>query len=99
MSKANKSVNGAGARSVEDFRANFDRNYIVPNKIRAALAELGDGWVYEAELLKLAGISTTDLAIFREQFSDYWLVADRAAKKRVWCGTSALAEELRNLIG
>lgn len=99
MSKGNKPTNSTGAKTVEDFRASFDRNYIVPNKIRAALTELGDGWVYEAELLRLAGISTTDLAVFRDQFSDYWLVADRAAKKRVWCGTIALAEELRNLIG
>lgn len=86
-------------KSVEDFRKNHDRNYIVPEKIRAGIAQIGDGWVYESEFLKLASLSTTDLATFRDQFEDFWVVADKSSKKRVWCGSEEFAAQLREMVG
>lgn len=93
-----KSKTAAG-RSVEDFRKAHDRNYIIPAKITAGLEQLGDSWCYEGEFLKLSGLSTTDLALFREQFEAHWVVADKSSKKRVWCGTVKLAGELRGMVG
>lgn len=94
-SKTQAPVSG---RSVEAFRASHDRNYIIPAKIKTALEKLGDTWCYDAEFLKLASLSTSDLAMFRDQFEEYWLIADKAAKKRVWAGNAKLAAKLREMV-
>lgn len=85
-------------RTVADFRAAHDKSFIVPQKIRDALKKLGDGWEYELELMKIAGLSTTDLAIFREQFQDHIVLTGGKNPKRVWCGTKELAEKLRAMV-
>lgn len=85
-------------RSLDEFRAAHDKNYIVPQKIKAALAKIGDGWEYEIEFLKLAGLSTTDLAMFREQFSDFTVATPGKNPKRIWAGTKELARKLREMV-
>lgn len=90
------------AKTVDDFRAAHDRNVIIPNKIRAALAELvkegPENWEYEIDFLKRAGISTTDLALFRDQFSEYIVEtpnSSRSRGKRVWFGSAKVAAKVR----
>ena len=85
-------------RSLDEFRAAHDKGYIVPQKIREALEKLGETWVYESEFLKLAGLSTTDLATYREEFADFVVIADRSSKRRVWCGTLEFAANLREMV-
>lgn len=85
-------------RTLNDFRAAHDKNFIVPNKIRAALEKLGDGWEYEMEFMRLAGICTTDLATFRDQFGDHIVSTGGKNPKRVWAGTKALATKLREMV-
>lgn len=94
-----KSDSSAG---IEEFRAQYDKNIIVPTKIRDALAKLAkrraDGTAWEAELqfLKTAGLSTTDLAAFREAFAQYYVnVGTERAPKRVWFGSRAAADKAR----
>lgn len=83
--------------SLDDFRQKHDKGYIVPKKIKEALKELGQSWVYEAEFMRLAGISSTDLSTYREEFvDDHVVVVDRT--KRVWCGTKGFAEKLREMV-
>jgi len=84
-------------KTLADFRAKHDKDYIVPAKIRAALKTLGNGWEYEVDFLRLAQVSTTDLALYRDQFTDFWLVVDRSGK-RVWSGSKTLAQEMREMI-
>ena len=84
-------------KSLADFRAAHDKDYIVPRKIKAALTALGSGWDYEVDFLRLAAVSTTDLAMYRDQFADYWVVVDRSGK-RVWTGSKSVAEEMRGMI-
>jgi hypothetical protein len=84
-------------KSLADFRASHDKDFIVPTKIRRALSELGEGWVYESDLLRLAVVSVSDLALYRDQFSSHWLVVDRSGK-RVWAGSKALADKMREMI-
>lgn len=82
--------------SLDDFRQKHDKGYIVPRKIKEALKQLGDSWVYEAEFMRIAGVSTTDLATYREPFiDDHVVLVDRT--KRVWCGTKAFATKLREM--
>lgn len=84
-------------KSLSDFRAAHDKDYIIPRKIKAALQQLGNGWEYEVDFLRIAQVSTTDLALYRDRFVDNWLVVDRSGK-RVWAGTKGLADEMRSMV-
>jgi hypothetical protein len=85
-------------KSIADFRASHDKNFIVPLKIREALKKIGDGWEYESDLMKIAGLSTTDLARFRDQFESHIVMTTGKNPKRVWCGTEKLAAQLREMV-
>lgn len=82
-------------KSIADFRAAHDKSFIVPQKIKVGLKALGAGWAYEVEFLKLAGLSTTDLANHRDLFSEHIVLVDRT--KRVWAGTKETASKLREM--
>lgn len=84
-------------KDIETFRRLHDKNYKIPKQIKESLAELGDAWEYEMEFIKRCGVSTTDFAMFRDQFADHWVEARTEGRnaKRVWCGTVKLANKLR----
>lgn len=83
-------------RALSEFRAVYDKAYIVPRKIKAALGKIGaSGWLYEVEFAKLAGVSLADLGNFRDQFSEY-VVATR--EKRAWAGSRKTADEMRTML-
>lgn len=88
----------AHGKSLEDFRAEHDKGFIVPRKIKEALAKLGEGWLYEVEFLKLAHLSTTDLATYREEFADHIVNVGGRTPKRVWVGTKALAQKMKGML-
>lgn len=91
-------VQAKAGKSLEAFRAAHDKNYIVPTKIKVALAKLGaEGWEYEVDFMKLAQLSTTDLANFREQFTDHVVEVGGRNAKRVWVGTKSFATKLREM--
>jgi len=91
------------AKTLADFRAAHDKNVIIPNKIRAAfvamLKESLEQWDYEADFMRRAGISTTDLATFRDQFMDHIVIAPSGsggkAAKRVWFADVKVAKKVR----
>jgi len=94
----------AKVKTIADFRSAHDTNVIVPNKIRAALAAMlkegAEQWEYELEFIKRAGISNTQMGMFREQFIDHIIeagsgVGGRAAK-RVWFADAKVAKKLRS---
>lgn len=84
-------------RSMREFRKEFDKDLIVPNKIRAGLKALGAGWEYEVPFAKASGISLQDLAIYREQFADH-VVLIRRDSKRAWAGTVDIANEMKGIL-
>lgn len=84
-------------KTLADFRAQHDKDFIVPQKVRDALKALGEGWENEVDFIRLAKVSTTDLAMYRDQFAEHWVVVDRSGK-RVWAGTKALADKMRSMI-
>lgn len=96
-----KVVSGVSkGKSIEEFRSAHDKNYIVPKKIKEALAKLGDGWEYEVEFVKMAGVSTTDIVNFREQFEAHIVtvrVNGASHRRNVWAGTPAFAAKLREM--
>lgn len=87
-------------KTIADFRALHDKNFIVPQKIKTALEKLGnDGWEYELEFVKTANVSLTDLALFRDQFAEFWLTVGASGReKRVWAGSKSLANKLREMV-
>lgn len=87
-------------RNLASFGATYDKNVIVPNKIRAALAALekehgAEGWEHEAELIKRASASTTDFAMFRDQFASHFVEVGGRNAKRVWFATVKAAKAAR----
>ena len=64
-------------RTLADLSAIHDKNVMIPNRIKQALAALavsGNDWTYEADFIKDAKppISATDISRFRGQFADFW---------------------------
>ena len=87
-------------KSLDDFRALHDKSYIVPKKIGEGLQSLGEhNWEYEVEFLKRCGLSTTDLAAYRDQFQEFWLETGGRNPKRVWAGSKGFAKKLREKLG
>lgn len=87
-------------KTLDDFRAVHDKAFVVPNKIKAGLEQLGkDGWEYESDFVKLCGVSVVDFGRFREGFSDFYVsVGGERSGKRVWAGSKALAEKMRSMV-
>ena len=86
------------AKSLSDFKKLYDKDTIVPAKIKAALKELGkDGWNYESDFVKDAGVSLNDLGNYRDMFSDY-IVSLKRDSKRVWAGSKEMATEMRGML-
>lgn len=91
-------------RTLADFRNTHDKDVVIPNKIRVALASMAkDGpehHLYEQELLELAGISTTDLAKYRDQFTAHIVVVSNvngkalASPKNIWFHDIKVAKKL-----
>ena len=94
MSKA-KSVTG---NTLDDFRAAFDKSFIVPKKIAAALEKLGDGWEYNLDFSKTADVSINDLSMFAEQFENHIVDVGGKTRKRIWFGDAKLAAKARAMV-
>jgi hypothetical protein len=89
-------------KTLVDLRATHDKNVVIPNRIKAALAALaasGDEFAYEGDFIALTKpkISTTDFAKFRSQFVDFWAevsdIGSGSNSKRVWFPTKKLADK------
>ena len=84
-------------KDLSSFRAIHDKAFRIPLIIKNALKDLGDSWEYEGEFLKRSGISTTDMAVYRDQFTPHWFEvrANNRNVKRIWCGTAKYAAKLQ----
>ena len=84
-------------KSLSEFREVYDKDYIIPRRIRAGLKSLGNGWEYEVEFARKIGVRIADLANYREMFTEY-VVSLNQASKRVWAGNKTLAEQLKEMV-
>lgn len=87
-------------KNVAEYRAQYDKNVTIPNKIRAGIASLAkvgpEAGEYEREFIQRAGCSTTDFALFRDQFEKFTVnVGTERAPKRVWFATEKAAKAAR----
>lgn len=84
-------------RTLAEFRATYDKSFIVPGKVKAALKALGNGcWEYEVAFAKDAGVALSDLGNFRDQFADY--IVTVKDNRRVWAGSVSTAKTLREML-
>jgi hypothetical protein len=92
-----KAAASTSGKSLADFKQTYDKSFIIPQKVRAALKALGAGWEYEVAFAKLAGVSLVDLGIVRDEFAGHVVTIGRDSK-RAWAGTKATAEAMRKML-
>lgn len=91
----------AKAKTLHDFRMAHDPELIVPTRIRDALAAIAkeglDCWEYEVDFLKRSGLSTTQLAAFRDRFAAHIVEVptSKSTNKRVYFGNAKVAAKLK----
>lgn len=86
-----------------EFQAKFSRKFIIPNKVTAAIAELGPtGYEEQGEFLKRVGLTPVDLNLCKESFADFWFearpVGGNSKTCVIWCGSEKFAKELQGLL-
>jgi hypothetical protein len=90
-----------GARTLQDFKATYDRETRVRLRLAAALEALlkqgAEEWRSEKELCTLSGVSTNDIPDFREEFSKHIVYVDagRADKRPIWFADPKVASRVR----
>jgi len=87
----------AKGKSLADFKATYDRSYIVPKRIREGLKALRGGWEYEAQFARLAAVSTQDLNMYRDEFAAHIVPLNKDGR-RAWAATATLAEQMKGMI-
>ena len=98
-----KAVVSSKARTAADFSATYDRNVIIPNKIRAGLAALlkigPEHYATDEEFRQLCNLQGAQLSDFRDQFKKHWFMTPSTTgsktPKRVWFGNAKVAARLR----
>ena len=99
----------AKAKTLADFNMSHDKNTIITNRIEKGLAALRaagpEAWEYAADFAKLAAVSLSDLAAYRDKYVDYIVEAptirtggdSRNNRARdVWFGDKKVAAKVRN---
>jgi len=84
-------------RRLQDFKALYCKDVIVPDKIREGLKKLGAEWRYEHEFCRLIQVQTADLSMYRHMFETHQVKIERG-RRIVWCGTTTLARSLQEVI-
>jgi hypothetical protein len=84
-------IKKTAGRSLTEFKNVYDKDTIVPAKIKEGLADLGQSWEYEVEFVKRCGLSFNDIGNYRDQFPDNWLVI-RGDGKKVWASVKMIKE-------
>lgn len=87
-----------------DFRAAHDKDTIIPNRIRAALAKMQadhgkEHYEYQRDFIVLAGVNQNDLSKYADQFAEHIVIAKahgaRGTNKVAWFGNAASARKIR----
>lgn len=87
--------------TLADFKAKFDQDVVVPNKIKAALAALGkegqEAWEFEMDFVKRAGLSQTQLGTYRGQFEKHVVLVRETGRseRKVWFADAKVASKAR----
>lgn len=84
-------------KTLADFRQVYDKATIVPAKVKAAIKLLGvSGWEYESQFAKIAGVTLSDIGMFRDQFAGH--IVSLRDNRRAWAGSEKTANIMREMI-
>lgn len=98
MSPSKKTI--SAALSLEDLDKQYNPNVIVPTRIKAALAKLGENAMTAMNFQREANVTTLQLSQFSEQFEKFQVVVREGGKSRtLWCGTEAFARKVKERLG
>ena len=86
-------------KTLADFRQQYDKATIIPARVRAALKTIGaQGWEYEVQFAKIAGVSLADLGRVRDEFAENHVVTIGRDSRRAWAGSRATATAMREML-
>lgn len=83
-------------KSIAEFRAAYDKSYIIPRKVKAGLKQLGSGWEYESDFAKSIMVKLSDLSSFRDMFADHIVQLNEG--RRAWAGKKSTADAMREML-
>ena len=90
------------AKTLADFKAEFDPDVKIPNKIRDGIASLAkegpEAWEYEQEFIRRCATSTTYFSRYRDQFAEFSVELPsngKSQKVRAWFGNKKVAAKAR----
>lgn len=87
--------------TLADWKASYEPDIVIPNKIKAALASLlkesEEGWESEADFIKRAKISNTQIGAYRSKFEKHIALGRESGKseKRFWFASAKVAAKAR----
>lgn len=88
------------ALSLDDLDKQYNPNVIIPAKIKAGLAKLGDHAMTSLNFQKEANVTMTQLTQYAEEFESFTVTLREGGKpKTLWCGTEAFARKVRERLG
>lgn len=97
---SSKKAKKTSALSLEDLDKQYNPNVIIPARIRAGLAKLGDHAMTAMNFQHEANVTTVQLAQFSEMFEKHQVVVrDGGKAKTLWCGTESFARKVRERLG
>jgi hypothetical protein len=83
--------------TLQYFKQLYSGDQKVVDAIKATLKKLGSSlWMYEADFIRECKVSPLKVSAYREMFIDY-IVFLRKERRRVWCGSTKFAEQLREI--
>lgn len=100
MSKPTRQSKAKRGMSLDELNAKFNPDVLIPNKIRAALKQLGNSAVDETEFRKLCGTGNHQLSLYAGLFEDHIIVVrENGRQRRLWAGTAEFAASARDKLG
>ena len=99
-SKKPTKIKTSAGLSLDDLDKQYNPNVIIPTRIRAGLAKLGDHAMTPMNFQHEANVTTVQLSQFSEMFEKHQVVIrDGGKPKTLWCGTEAFARKVRERLG
>ena len=90
------------AKTLADFKSEFDPTVKIPASIQQALTSLAkegpEAWEYEQDFIRRVGTSSTYFAQYRDQFIEHAVDLPRSRssqRSRVWFGDKKVAAKAR----
>lgn len=86
-------------RAEDEFEREYDKDYKIPNAIRAGLKRLGSRWMRNLDFAKHCGINPVDLNAYADQFGEHIVQEPGNRRVYIWWGSVEKAQFWRDKFG